>query len=103
MLPRLALTGFTYSQAFFVEAMLNYLDDDAPMNNGIGLIGACALVYLGMAVSALRCTPSLNHSTCTYILETGFNQFVLATSLQKRHHDSRWPHYGRIRKGPAPA
>ncbi|KAM3522971.1 hypothetical protein NHJ13051_005364 [Beauveria bassiana] len=52
MLPRLALTGFTYSQTFFVEAMLNYLnDDDAPMNNGIGLIGACFLVYLGIAVS----------------------------------------------------
>ncbi|PMB71297.1 Multidrug resistance-associated protein 1 [Beauveria bassiana] len=52
MLPRLALAGFTYSQTFFVEAMLNYLnDDDAPMNNGIGLIGACFLVYLGVAVS----------------------------------------------------
>ncbi|KAM3454998.1 hypothetical protein NHJ6243_008687 [Beauveria neobassiana] len=73
MLPRLALTGFTYSQTFFVEAMLNYLnDDDAPMNNGIGLIGACFLVYLGIAL-------------------------VLATSLQKRHHDSRWPRYGHIR------
>ncbi|XWW92149.1 hypothetical protein V2A60_000071 [Cordyceps javanica] len=51
ILPRLALTGFTYSQTFFVEAMLNYLDDEAPMNHGIGLIGACALIYLGIAVS----------------------------------------------------
>lgn len=60
VVPRLALTGFTYSQAFFVEAMLNYLDDDAPLNNGLGLIGACALVYVGMAVSCLLVYSSSN-------------------------------------------
>lgn len=52
--PRVALIGFIYSQSFQLQALLNYLnlvDRTSDKNSGHGLIGACALIYIGMALS----------------------------------------------------
>ncbi|KAI1128256.1 putative ATP-binding cassette transporter [Nemania abortiva] len=52
MLPRLALSGFTFAQPFLASSLIDFLDGDrnAPENNGYGLIGASFLVYAGIAV-----------------------------------------------------
>ncbi|KAJ3492561.1 hypothetical protein NLG97_g5309 [Lecanicillium saksenae] len=54
VLPQLALIGFQFSQSFFLLALIRYvgLGDEAPSNQGYGLIGACVLVYIGMATSS---------------------------------------------------
>lgn len=51
--PQIALISFLFSQSFFLLALIRYvsLGDDAPGNRGYGLIGACVLVYVGMAAS----------------------------------------------------
>ncbi|PVI01957.1 putative ABC multidrug transporter [Periconia macrospinosa] len=50
--PRLALLGFTFSQPFFVEALLDYLaKPELNPNVGYGLIGASFLIYTGIATS----------------------------------------------------
>ena len=54
MAPRLALLGFTYSQPFFVKAVLEHLqspDDGTKRRKGYGLIGAAVLIYGGIAIS----------------------------------------------------
>ncbi|KAF6809553.1 ABC multidrug transporter [Colletotrichum sojae] len=50
--PRIALIGFSFSQPFFIQTLLEYLQDpDAPKNVGYGLIGAAAMMYAGIAIS----------------------------------------------------
>ncbi|KAJ3486425.1 hypothetical protein NLG97_g6615 [Lecanicillium saksenae] len=52
--PRLCVTGFTYSQPFFINALLAFLSGDpeqTPNNYGYGLIGSSILIYGGMALS----------------------------------------------------
>jgi ABC-type multidrug transport system fused ATPase/permease subunit len=54
MAPRLALLAFTYSQPFFVEALLDHLqapEDGTKRSKGYGLIGAAILIYCGIAIS----------------------------------------------------
>lgn len=53
VLPRIALTGFAFSQPFMINSLLAYLQDvsSAPRDFGYGFIGAAALIYTGMAVS----------------------------------------------------
>ncbi|RSL46129.1 hypothetical protein CEP54_013989 [Fusarium duplospermum] len=52
VVPRLVMIGFTYSQPFFIRALLEYLSDkDMPKSHGYGLIGAAAIIYGGIAVS----------------------------------------------------
>ncbi|KAI0490109.1 putative ATP-binding cassette transporter [Xylaria cf. heliscus] len=52
VLPRLALSAFTFAQPFLASSLIDYLDGDGnPSNNdGYGLIGASFLVYTGIAV-----------------------------------------------------
>lgn len=52
VIPRLFLTAFTFAQPFLVTSILNYLQnsDTRSKNDGYGLIGACVLVYVGIAV-----------------------------------------------------
>jgi hypothetical protein len=57
MPPRLAITGFTYSQTFLINAAIRYLETPAPLrntNHAYGLIGATALIYIGIAASPPR-------------------------------------------------
>ena len=54
ILPRLALIGFTFSQPFLINSILNWLETPfhaTSANKGYGLIGASALIYTGIAVS----------------------------------------------------
>lgn len=52
IVPRLALLGFTFSQPFFIEALLGYLAEPTlDPNIGYGLIGASILIYTGIATS----------------------------------------------------
>lgn len=59
VLPRLCQTAFTFSQPFMINTTVKYMDQfDANPNYGKGLIGAWALVYLGIAVCSER--PKIN-------------------------------------------
>ncbi|KAL4991624.1 P-loop containing nucleoside triphosphate hydrolase protein [Aspergillus falconensis] len=52
VLPRLAMMGFTFCQPFLVNATVSWVGKpDAPPDSGKALIGAYALVYMGLAVS----------------------------------------------------
>ncbi|KAK1969081.1 canalicular multispecific organic anion transporter 1 [Colletotrichum sublineola] len=53
VIPRLAVTCFTFAQSFLVTALLNYLEhgENRPASHGYGLLGACVFVYTGIAVS----------------------------------------------------
>ncbi|KAH8655479.1 putative ATP-binding cassette transporter [Xylariales sp. PMI_506] len=52
-IARLAVTAFTFSQPYLVQAALNYLeaDDSTPASHGYGLIGAAFLCYAGIAAA----------------------------------------------------
>lgn len=53
VLPRLAYIGFLFAQPFLVQRVLDFTTAaagvDAP-NTGYGLVGAYAIVYIGIAV-----------------------------------------------------
>ncbi|KAH8892336.1 ABC transporter [Thozetella sp. PMI_491] len=52
VIPRLFFTGFSFAQPFLINVTISFMGDPAADTNfGKGLIGAFALVYLGMAVS----------------------------------------------------
>lgn len=53
-LPRLAYTGFTFAQPFLIDRVLSFTSgpkEGRSTNDGFGLIGAYAIVYIGAAVS----------------------------------------------------
>ncbi|KAI0528525.1 hypothetical protein GGR58DRAFT_509205 [Xylaria digitata] len=53
VLPRLALIGFTLSQSFFIENLIDYLAKpiDSVSANDYGFIGVGVLIYGGIAIS----------------------------------------------------
>jgi ATP-binding cassette, subfamily C (CFTR/MRP), member 1 len=57
VLARLMLTGFTFAQPFLVTSILSYLQNSTARskNDGYGLLGACLLVYVGIAVRQISC------------------------------------------------
>ncbi|ETS74387.1 hypothetical protein PFICI_14253 [Pestalotiopsis fici W106-1] len=60
--PRLCMIGFTFAQPFLISTALGLLSqpsDQQSTNNGYGIIGATALVYLGLAVSTLNYNQNL--------------------------------------------
>ncbi|KAF3026419.1 hypothetical protein E8E14_010909 [Neopestalotiopsis sp. 37M] len=60
--PRLCMIGFTFAQPFLISATLSLLSepsDQQSTNAGYGIIGATALVYLGLAVSTLNYNQNL--------------------------------------------
>lgn len=60
--PRLCLIGFTFAQPFLIFRVLDILSMPQDMdseNSGYGLIGAAALIYLGLAVSTLHYNQSI--------------------------------------------
>ncbi|KAI5839654.1 P-loop containing nucleoside triphosphate hydrolase protein, partial [Morchella snyderi] len=51
VLPRLALVGFTFAQPFLVQRVLSFLKSDEGAQTGWALLGAYAVVYVGIAVA----------------------------------------------------
>lgn len=52
IIPRLCLTVFTFAQPFLINTTIKFVSNNSPdANYGRGLIGAWALVYLGIAIS----------------------------------------------------
>ncbi|KXG52764.1 ABC transporter, integral membrane type 1 [Penicillium griseofulvum] len=52
VLPRLLKSGFTFCQPFLINATVSWVENsEASMNSGKGLIGAYALVYVGLTIS----------------------------------------------------
>lgn len=55
VLPRLCYTGFTFAQPFLISRALDYAGQREAANShniAYGLIGAYAIVYIGIAVSS---------------------------------------------------
>ena len=51
IIPRLALIGFNYSQPFLISRIIKFVDDtEKEKNTGYGLIGATAIIYIGIAI-----------------------------------------------------
>jgi ATP-binding cassette subfamily C (CFTR/MRP) protein 1 len=53
LFPRLCLIGFTFAQPFLITRVLSLLeeaDDEMSRKQGYGLMGATALIHLGIAV-----------------------------------------------------
>jgi ATP-binding cassette subfamily C (CFTR/MRP) protein 1 len=52
VVPRLALIGFNYSQPLLITTIIKYVEDGRKDKiTGYGLIGAAAIIYIGIAVS----------------------------------------------------
>ena len=70
-LPRLILIGFKYAQPFLLNRTITYVSnrDDQPSNVGWALVGAYAIVYIGLAI----CTASFEHllNRCLTIMRGG--------------------------------
>lgn len=50
-LPRLCLTGITFTQPFMIDTLTNWIQDEKSSgSSGNGMIGAYGLIYLGIAV-----------------------------------------------------
>ncbi|KAH7420082.1 putative multidrug resistance protein, partial [Cadophora sp. MPI-SDFR-AT-0126] len=61
--PRLCLIGFNYSQPFLISSAINFVSDPSASrnkNHGYGLIGAAALIYLGIAISTTHYQHAVN-------------------------------------------
>ncbi|CZT41190.1 related to multidrug resistance protein [Rhynchosporium secalis] len=61
--PRLCLIGFNYSQPFLISAAIKYVSQPSAArdeNDGYGLIGAAALIYLGIAISTTQYQHAVN-------------------------------------------
>lgn len=59
-LPRLALIGFSIAQPFLVGKTVTFLEQtESSVNIGYGLIGATAIVFIGVAVSLISLTSYL--------------------------------------------
>ena len=67
ILPRLLQIGFTFAQSFLVDATTTWVGElDEPKSSGYGLIGAFAIVYMGIAVSNI--VNSFSSTSLTLIL-----------------------------------
>ncbi|PVH85137.1 putative multidrug resistance protein [Cadophora sp. DSE1049] len=61
--PRLCLIGFNYSQPFLISSAINFVSEASASrnkNDGYGLIGAAALIYLGIAISTTHYQHAVN-------------------------------------------
>lgn len=96
IVARLAVTAFTFTQPFLANAVLTYLQSDAPIpaSYGYGLIGAAFLCYVGIAAAtgwywhqAYRCAVIVRAGLATVIFEKvlrlpeGENVQSMATTL----------------------
>lgn len=69
--PRIMLIGFKYAQPFLLSRTITYVSNrnDQPSNVGWALVGAYAIVYVGLAI----CTASFTHllNRCWTMLRGG--------------------------------
>lgn len=59
LVPRLAYTGFNFAQPFLIQRVLEFMEEPEDVNSrhiAYGLIGAYAIVYIGIAVCGLIST-----------------------------------------------
>jgi ATP-binding cassette, subfamily C (CFTR/MRP), member 1 len=62
LFPRIWMIGFTFAQPFLISRVLGLLSQPSSQestNDGYGLIGATALIYVGLAVSTLHYNQNL--------------------------------------------
>ncbi|OTA07898.1 hypothetical protein A9Z42_0088200 [Trichoderma parareesei] len=86
MLPRLCMTAFTFAQPFLVNTTIKYVGEkNANVYHGKGLIGAWALVYLGIAVSRSLYTYEVSRFVAK--LRGGLIALVYQHSLEIRVAD----------------
>ncbi|KAK0643329.1 putative ATP-binding cassette transporter [Cercophora newfieldiana] len=67
--PRLCLIGFTFAQPFLIFRVLSHLTrpgGETTLREGYGLIGAAALIYLGLAVSSLHYNQNIYRFTTMF-------------------------------------
>jgi len=53
--PRICLSGFKFAQPFLIHRVINYVSAEDHLetkNSGYGLIGATAIIYIGISVSS---------------------------------------------------
>ncbi|KAK4073442.1 uncharacterized protein Triagg1_5268 [Trichoderma aggressivum f. europaeum] len=86
MIPRLCVTAFTFAQPFLVETTIRFVgDENAKSYHGRGLIGAWALVHLGIALS--RSLYKYENSRFIAKLRGGLIALVYQRSLNIRTAD----------------
>ena len=69
MPPRIVLIGLTFAQPFLIQRVLSLLAEDdthQTRNMGYGLIGATALIYLGLAICRLQYNQRVNRFTTMF-------------------------------------
>ena len=74
----ICLIGFKYAQPFLISCMISFVGGtrNSPeyYNHSLGLIATAALIYVGIAVSTVRCTHPLpvNHDAPRWTSRTHF-------------------------------
>ncbi|KAI0881278.1 ABC transporter [Annulohypoxylon maeteangense] len=89
-IPRLFLIGFTFSQPFLISRTLELLsgpDSEASRQQGYGLIGAAALVYLGLAFLTLHYNHNLNRFVTMFRGATDALIYERVLHVQSRTYD----------------
>ncbi|GAB1216265.1 hypothetical protein ATERTT37_005475 [Aspergillus terreus] len=84
VLPRIALIGFKYCQPLLLASVVNYVqlpDADRDGNVGYGLIGATAIVYIGIAVSLHNFYRNVKVSTGLYNIKVYRSTVMIRGSL----------------------
>jgi len=71
--PRLCLIGFSYAQPFLISAAIEFVATPASSqnkNDGYGLIGATALIYIGISVRKISFRVPMKLTECSSQLLT---------------------------------
>jgi hypothetical protein len=68
--PKLAILAFTFCQPLALTRIIAFLENSEDISIGYGLVGAYALVYVGLAVRPLKC--ELYARGCKLMWHTGF-------------------------------
>ncbi|GKZ18500.1 hypothetical protein AbraIFM66951_003380 [Aspergillus brasiliensis] len=82
--PRLAVTGFTFCQAFLIQSVLHFLENKAEESNnhGYGLIGATILIYSGIAIATSWYWYC--HERCLYMARACLGSAIFQKTTESR-------------------
>ncbi|CAK43810.1 hypothetical protein CBS115989_4952 [Aspergillus niger] len=82
--PRLAVTGFTFCQAFLIQSVLHFLEDkpEESQNLGYGLIGATILIYSGIAIATSWYWYC--HERCLYMARACLGSAIFQKTTESR-------------------